>query len=102
LSTSYAEVGLSGLPPIRRIISHDPHARVCLWFDLIIVARVSGGNQRALKGASDQQRIVRQFECLAMVWLQAERRPHSADRGVGKARCDAGFWPLASIRCAEQ
>src|SRR5258706_13949284 len=34
----------------------------------------------------DEQRIARQLECLATVWLQAERRPHSADRGVGKAR----------------
>jgi hypothetical protein len=39
LSTSYAGAGLSGLPPIRRIISHDPHVRICLRFDLIIVAR---------------------------------------------------------------
>jgi len=34
----------------------------------------------------DEQRIARQLECLAAVRLQAERRPHSADRGVGKAR----------------
>lgn len=33
----------------------------------------------------DEQRIARQLECLATVQLQAERRPLSADRGVGKA-----------------
>ena len=33
----------------------------------------------------DEQRIVRQLECLATVRLQGERRPHPADRGVGKA-----------------
>src|SRR6202040_1843418 len=33
----------------------------------------------------DEQRIARQLESLATVRLQAERRPHSADRGVGKA-----------------
>ncbi|MDA9455304.1 hypothetical protein XI00_13885 [Bradyrhizobium sp. CCBAU 21359] len=33
----------------------------------------------------DEQRVARQLECLAAVRLQAERRPHSADRGVGKA-----------------
>ena len=33
----------------------------------------------------DEQRICRQLECLATVWLQAERRPHPADGGVGKA-----------------
>src|ERR1700757_2872158 len=33
----------------------------------------------------DEQRIARQLECLATVRLQAERRPHSVDRGVGKA-----------------
>jgi hypothetical protein len=43
LSTSYAEVGLSGLPPIRRFILHDPHARVCLWFDLISLRAFQAG-----------------------------------------------------------
>jgi len=33
----------------------------------------------------DEQRIVRQLERLATVRLQAERRPHPADRSVGKA-----------------
>ena len=33
----------------------------------------------------DEQRVVRQPERLATVWLQAECRPHPADRGVGKA-----------------
>ena len=33
----------------------------------------------------DEQRIVRQLEGLAAVRLQAERRPHPADRGMGKA-----------------
>src|SRR3982074_2417231 len=33
----------------------------------------------------DEQWIARQLESLATVRLQAERRPHSADRGVGKA-----------------
>lgn len=33
----------------------------------------------------DEQRVARQLECLAAVRLQAERRPHSADRRVGKA-----------------
>src|SRR5258706_12964207 len=32
----------------------------------------------------DEQRIAPQLECLATVWLPAERRPHSAGRGVGK------------------
>jgi hypothetical protein len=32
----------------------------------------------------DEQRIALQLERLATVRLQAERRPHSADRGVGK------------------
>lgn len=32
----------------------------------------------------DEQRIARQFESLATPRLQAERCPHSADRGVGK------------------
>jgi hypothetical protein len=34
----------------------------------------------------DEQWIVRQLERLATVRLQAERHPHPADRGVGKAR----------------
>ena len=33
----------------------------------------------------DEQRIVRQLECLATVRLLAERRPHPAHRGVRKA-----------------
>src|SRR6516165_3014653 len=33
----------------------------------------------------DEQRITRHLECLATVRLQAERCPHSADRGVEKA-----------------
>ena len=33
----------------------------------------------------DEWRIVRQLERLAAVRLQAERRPHPADRGVGEA-----------------
>jgi len=33
----------------------------------------------------DEPRIVRQLERLATVRLQAERHPHPADRGVGKA-----------------
>jgi hypothetical protein len=32
----------------------------------------------------DEQRIARQLECLAPVRLQAERHPHSADRGWEK------------------
>jgi hypothetical protein len=32
----------------------------------------------------DEQRVVRQLERLATVRLQAERRPHPADRSVGK------------------
>src|SRR5215813_10768189 len=32
-----------------------------------------------------EQRIFRQFECLAAVRLQAERGPHPANRGMGKA-----------------
>jgi hypothetical protein len=32
----------------------------------------------------DEQRIARQLERLATVWLQAERRSHSAGRGMGK------------------
>jgi hypothetical protein len=33
----------------------------------------------------DEQRIIRQLECLAAVRLQPERHPHPADRAVGKA-----------------
>lgn len=63
----------------------------CLDLAFLIDAEDKGSVRRGQVKADDiaylvdEQRIARQLECLATVWLQAERRPHSADRGVGKA-----------------
>ena len=53
----------------------------------------------------DEQRIARQLERLATVRLQAERHPHAADRGVGKAsfRCHRADRPVRRVdRCRAQ
>src|SRR5262245_9420100 len=58
---------------------------------LLIDAEDKGSVGRGKVKADDiaylvhEQRIVRQLERLATVRLQAESRPHPADRGVGKA-----------------
>ena len=63
----------------------------CLDLAFLIDAEDKGSVRRGQVKADDiaylidEQRIARQLECLATVRLQAERRPHSADRGVGKA-----------------
>src|SRR6202140_5823988 len=63
----------------------------CLNLTFLIDAEDKGSVRRGRVKADDiaylvdEQRIARQLECLATVWLQAERRPHSADRGMGKA-----------------
>jgi hypothetical protein len=48
-------------------------------------ARLGGEKADDIAYLVDEQRIVRQLERLATVRLQAERHPHPADRGVGKA-----------------
>jgi hypothetical protein len=68
----------------------------CLDLAFLIDAEDKGSVRRGQVKADDiaylvdEQRIARQLECLATVWLQAERRPHSADRGVGKAYSSGG------------
>ncbi len=63
----------------------------CLDLAFLIDAEDKGSVRRGQVKADDiaylidEQRIARQLECLTTVWLQAERRPHSANRGVGKA-----------------
>ena len=63
----------------------------CLDLAFLIDAEDKGSVRRGQVKADDiaylvdQQWIARQLESLATVRLQAERRPHSADRGVGKA-----------------
>ena len=63
----------------------------CLDLALLIDAEDEGSVWRGKVKADDiaylvdEQRVVRQLERLATVRLQAERRPHPADRSVGKA-----------------
>src|SRR5271168_2203647 len=63
----------------------------CLDLALLIDAEDEGSVGRGKVKADDiaylvdEQRVVRQLERLATVRLQAERRPHPADRSVGKA-----------------
>ena len=63
----------------------------CLDLALLVDAEDEGSVRRGKIKADDiaylvdEQRIAQQLECLAAVWLQAERRPHPADRGVGEA-----------------
>src|SRR6516162_6948366 len=63
----------------------------CLDLALLIDAEDEGSVGRGkvqtdnIAHLVDEQRIVRQLERLATVWLQAERSPHPADCGVGKA-----------------
>ena len=58
--------------------------------DLAMFAKMEAEDKAALADdvlyqLPDEKRIARQFKCLAAVRLQAECRPHSADRGVRKA-----------------